>query len=63
MAYVITDAWIKDARCVEVGSTDCIHPRKNEPAFDDAGQLFANPAECIDCSACVRKEFVERKTA
>jgi len=32
---------------------DCIHPRKDEPRFAEAAQLFVSPGECIDCGACV----------
>ncbi|HXM68282.1 MAG TPA: 4Fe-4S binding protein [Candidatus Acidoferrum sp.] len=53
MAYVITDACIKDALCVDVCPTDCIHPKQDEPAFVSATQLFVDPVECIDCGACV----------
>jgi len=53
MAYVITDACIKDAICVDVCPTDCIHPKQDEPGFQEATQLFVDPAECIDCGACV----------
>ena len=28
-------------------------PTKDEPGFADARQLFIDPAECIDCDACV----------
>ncbi|HMK31360.1 MAG TPA: ferredoxin family protein [Terriglobales bacterium] len=53
MAYVITDACIKDELCVEACPTDCIHPKKDEPGFEAATQLFVDPAGCIDCGACV----------
>lgn len=53
MAYVITDACTKDEKCVDVCPVDCIHPRKDEPKFAEAPQLFVNPVECIDCGACV----------
>ena len=53
MAYVITDSCIKDELCVEVCPTDCIHPKKDEPHFEEATQLYVNPAECIDCGACI----------
>lgn len=53
MAYVITDTCIKDALCVDVCPTDCIHPKKDEPAFESATQMFIDPAGCIDCGACV----------
>ncbi len=53
MAYVITDSCIKDSLCVDVCPTDCIHPKEGEPGFEEATQLFVDPAECIDCGACV----------
>jgi ferredoxin len=31
----------------------CIHPRKDEADFDEETQLYIDPAECIDCGACV----------
>ena len=53
MAYVITDTCIKDLLCVVVCPTDCIHPKKDEPAFEAATQLYVDPQGCIDCGACV----------
>jgi len=53
MAYVITDSCIKDELCVDVCPTDCIHPKKDEPGFEAATQLYIDPAGCIDCGACV----------
>jgi NAD-dependent dihydropyrimidine dehydrogenase PreA subunit len=53
MAYVITDTCIKDLLCVDVCPTDCIHPKKDEAAFEAATQLYVDPAGCIDCGACV----------
>ena len=53
MAYVITDACIKDELCVDVCPTDCIHPKKDEPGFAEATQLYVDPVGCIDCGACV----------
>ena len=53
MAYVITDACIKDELCVDVCPTDCIHPRKDETGFEAATQVFIDPNGCIDCGACV----------
>ncbi len=53
MAYVITDSCIKDLLCVDVCPTDCIHPKKDEPAFEAATQLYVDPVGCIDCGACV----------
>jgi ferredoxin len=55
MAYVITEpcAGTKDTACVDVCPVDCIHPRKDEPAFESATILNIHPDECIDCGACV----------
>jgi NAD-dependent dihydropyrimidine dehydrogenase PreA subunit len=53
MAYVITDSCIKDLLCVDACPTDCIHPKKDEPAFETATQLYVDPNGCIDCGACV----------
>ena len=53
MAYVITDSCIKDLLCADVCPTDCIHPKKDEPAFDTVSQLYVDPSGCIDCGACV----------
>ncbi len=38
---------------MDVCPVDCIHPRKDEPEFASAEQLFIHPDECIDCGACV----------
>lgn len=48
MAYIITQACIgvKDKSCVDVCPVDCIH------GSDDDEQLYIDPDECIDCSAC-----------
>jgi NAD-dependent dihydropyrimidine dehydrogenase PreA subunit len=32
---------------------DCIHPTQDEADFDKHEQLYIDPAECIDCDACV----------
>ena len=53
MAYVITNTCIKDLLCVDVCPTDCIHPRKDETAFETVLQLYIDPVGCIDCGACV----------
>ena len=55
MAYVIAEPCIgtKDTACVDVCPVDCIHPRKDEPEFSAATQLYIHPDECIDCGACV----------
>jgi NAD-dependent dihydropyrimidine dehydrogenase PreA subunit len=55
MAFIITDPCIstKDAACVDVCPVDCIHPRKDEPEFEQSTILYIHPEECIDCGACV----------
>ena len=53
MAYVITDTCTKDELCVDACPADCIHPKKDEPGFEEAPQLYVDPATCIDCGACV----------
>ncbi len=53
MAYVITDPCTKDAFCVDACPVDCIHPKKEEEAYEAAQKLFVDPVECIDCGACV----------
>ena len=53
MAYVITDACIKDSLCVDVCPTDCIHPKTDEAKFEAVTQLYVQPDGCIDCGACV----------
>jgi ferredoxin len=32
---------------------DCIHPKEDEASFADAPHLYVNPADCIDCGACI----------
>ncbi len=53
MAYVITDNCIKDELCAQACPVDCIHPRQEEGDFESQTQMYVNPAECIDCGACV----------
>jgi NAD-dependent dihydropyrimidine dehydrogenase PreA subunit len=55
MPFVITDPCIgtKDTACVDVCPVDCIHPRKDEPEFEQTTMLYIHPEECIDCGACV----------
>jgi NAD-dependent dihydropyrimidine dehydrogenase PreA subunit len=55
MTFVISDPCIdtKDSACVDVCPVDCIHPRKDEPEFEQAAMLYIHPEECIDCGACV----------
>jgi ferredoxin len=55
MAYVIAEPCIntKDTACVDACPVDCIHPKKDEAGHAEATQLYIDPAECIDCGACV----------
>ena len=61
MTFIITEPCIdtKDTACVESCPVDCIHPRSDEPEFEDATQLYIDPEECIDCGACVPECPVE----
>jgi NAD-dependent dihydropyrimidine dehydrogenase PreA subunit len=52
MAYVVTDACIKDFVCVTECATASIAPVENDPAAATASQVFINPDECIDCGNC-----------
>ena len=38
--------------CPQVCPVDCIHPRKDEPDFENVELLYIHPDECIDCGAC-----------
>jgi ferredoxin len=53
MTYVIAGSCIKDDSCIEVCPVDCIHPKPGAPDFEEAEQLYIDPAVCIDCDACV----------
>ncbi len=55
MTYVIAEPCrqTRDASCVDVCPVDCIHPTTDEAGFDEAEQLYIDPAECIDCAACI----------
>lgn len=56
MTYVICEPCVGvcDTACVEVCPVDCIHPDEGWKKGDDATgkQLYIDPEECIDCSAC-----------
>jgi ferredoxin len=53
MAYVITDACIKDFVCAAECATAAIMPAtEGDPAAAGVSQLFINPDECIDCGNC-----------
>ena len=55
MTHVIAEPCIgtKDASCVDASPVDCIHPMPGEERHDEATILYIDPAECIDCDACV----------
>ena len=55
MTYVIVEPCIgtKDTSCADVCPVDCIHPSPGEENGDTATMLYIDPAECIDCDACV----------
>jgi NAD-dependent dihydropyrimidine dehydrogenase PreA subunit len=53
MAYVITDTCTKDEHCIETCPVNCIPPTKDEADFATVPQLYVNPADCIDCGACI----------
>lgn len=55
MTHVIAEPCIgtKDTSCVDVCPVDCIHPTKDEAAFDPSDQLYIDPDTCIDCGLCV----------
>lgn len=52
MAYVVTDACIKDFVCVPECATAAIAPQAGDPAAGTVSQVFINPDECIDCGNC-----------
>jgi NAD-dependent dihydropyrimidine dehydrogenase PreA subunit len=52
LAYVVTDSCVKDHLCVDVCSTDCIHPKTDEPKAEEVMPLNVDPAGCIDRGAC-----------
>jgi ferredoxin len=52
MAYVVTDACIKDFVCAAECATAAIAPTAGDPAAGTVSQVFINPDECIDCGNC-----------
>jgi NAD-dependent dihydropyrimidine dehydrogenase PreA subunit len=52
MAYVVTDACIKDFVCVPECTTAAIAPAESDPAAATVRQVYINPDECIDCGSC-----------
>ena len=56
MAYVIAEPCIgtKDTACVDVCPVDCIHPRKDEPAFEGEKQLYIHPTSASTAARAFR---------
>lgn len=52
MAYVITDACIKDFVCVTECATAAIAPQSSDDRVASVSQVYINPDECIDCGNC-----------
>jgi ferredoxin len=52
MAYVVTDACIKDFVCVAECATAAIAPTAGDPNAGTVSQVYINPDECIDCGNC-----------
>ncbi len=52
MAYVVTDACIKDFVCVPECATSAIAPVEGDPVAGTVSQVYINPDECIDCGNC-----------
>jgi NAD-dependent dihydropyrimidine dehydrogenase PreA subunit len=53
MAYVVTDACVKDFVCVADCATAAIAPAQSDAAAATVSQVFINPDECIDCGNCI----------
>ncbi|WP_020108055.1 4Fe-4S binding protein [Nocardia sp. 348MFTsu5.1] len=52
MTHVIAAPCIADYSCLEICPVNAISPGPLDDAFDEAEQLYINPAVCIDCGAC-----------
>ncbi len=52
MAYVVTDACVKDFVCVAECATGALAPSAGDPDALSAAQVYINPDECIDCGNC-----------
>ena len=59
MPHVITQSCCSDGSCVYACPVNCIHPSPDEPGFATAEMLYIDPADCIDCEACVPECPVE----
>ena len=62
MAFIITSACIKDELCVDVCPTDCIHPKKDEPAFEEVQQLFVDLKNALIAAPACRYARRTRST-
>jgi NAD-dependent dihydropyrimidine dehydrogenase PreA subunit len=52
MAYVVTDACVKDFVCVPDCAAAAIAPAEGDAAAATVPQVFINPDDCIDCGNC-----------
>ncbi|MHB0972214.1 MAG: 4Fe-4S dicluster domain-containing protein [Thermoanaerobaculia bacterium] len=52
MAYVITDACIKDGLCLDACPNESIRPLAADADYETVSQLYISPDECLDCGAC-----------
>jgi ferredoxin len=52
MAYVVTDACIKDFVCVDECPSAAIAPTAGDAAAATVSQVYINPDDCIDCGSC-----------
>lgn len=61
MTHVITEPCVGtcDQACVEVCPVECIHPPDGWDENIAGNQLYINPDDCIDCTACVPECPVE----
>jgi len=66
MAYVITDACVKDFVYAAECATSAIAPAAGDPAAGTISQVYINPDECIDCGNCATSasmgQFFRRAT-
>ena len=53
MAYVVTDACVKDFRCVDECALDAIAPKADDPKAGEVSQVFIHPDVCAECGACI----------
>ena len=53
MAYVVTDACMKDFRCVDECAMGGIAPGPNDPDAGTASQVYIDADVCVECGACM----------